>query len=69
MHARAEHFDRADGGGGGDAGHGAGEEGCVRVRDMRVYRARGRRPQEVVAGEVDYVGGDGHDEGGAEAPP
>ena len=65
LHAGAEHFDGTDDGGGGYAGDGAGEEGGVCVVYVGVYGTGWVRAEEVVAGEVDHVGGDGHDEGRA----
>ncbi len=65
----AEHFHGADDGCGGDAGDGAGDQGRVRVVQMGVYGASGAGSEPVVAGEVDYVGGDGHQEGGTQAAP
>ena len=64
LHAGAEHFYGGNDTGGCDAGNGAGEEGGVGVRDEFVDGAAGGCTQGVVAGEVDDVGRDGHNEGG-----
>lgn len=69
LHARLEHFnwgydERSD-----DAGEGPGDEGGVGVVGELVYGAGGGEAQPVVAGEVDYVCRDCHDEGGGEAAP
>ena len=64
MHAGAEHFDGRDAAGGCDAGDGAGEEGGVGVGNEFVDVALVGGAEGVVAGEVDDVRGDGHDEGG-----
>mgnify|MGYP001581808469 CR=1 FL=1 len=63
LHARLEHLDGGDDEGCYDAGEGAGDEGGVGVMAEPVYGAGGGEAQPVVAGEVDYVRWDGHDEG------
>ena len=64
LHAGAEHFYGGDDTGSCDAGDGAGEEGGVGVGNEFVDGAVGGGAESVVAGEVDDVRGDGHDEGG-----
>lgn len=61
----AEELEGGDCGGGDGARGGAGEEGrpgCAEGGEVR-------GAEGVVAGEVDYVGGDGHEEGGGETAP
>ena len=69
MHACAEHFDWADHAGGCDTGNGAGGQGGVGVRYVVTDGAVWVEAEGVVAGEVDNVGRDGHDQGGGEATP
>ena len=64
LHAGAEHFNRRDDTGGCDAGDGAGEERGVGVGNEFIDGAVGGGAEGVVAGEVDDVRGDCHDEGG-----
>lgn len=61
----AEEFERGDCGGGDSARGGASEEGGQGWAEG----CEGRGSEGVVAGEVDYVCGDGHEEGWGEAAP
>lgn len=65
LHAGAEHFDGTDDGGCGYAGDGAGEEGSVGVAHVCVYGTGFVEAKSIVAGEVDDIGRNGHDEGRA----
>lgn len=64
LEACAEELDGGDDGCSDCAGCGAGEEGCGGGAEGGEGVAEG-----VVAGKVDYVGGDGHEEGWGEAAP
>ena len=69
LHSRAKHFDGAHGDGGCDSGYGSREEWGVGVGNVVVDGAVGTGAEGVVAGEVDDVCGDGHDEGRGETSP
>lgn len=69
LHARLEHLDRGDDEGCYDAGECARHERGVGVVKEPVYGAGGGEAQPVIAGEVDDICGDGHDEGGGESAP
>ena len=60
LHPRAEHLNRADDTGGGDASGRTGYKGGVVVVAMFPDGAVGAVAEIVVAGEVYDVGGDGH---------
>lgn len=69
LHARLEHFDWAHDEGCYDASECARHEGRVGVVNDAAYRACRGEAEVIVAGEVDYVCGDRHDEGWGEAAP
>ena len=69
MHAGAEHFYRGDDACGCDAGDGASKKRGVGGGYVGIDGAVGGGTQSIIAGEVDYICGNGHDKGGREAAP